>query len=500
MRIQRTLRTIHKWAGLFSLAWLSVLAATGVILDHHEWRWVNQVTTPTAITSDRVKRIVLPGIMRHVAVDPMDSNHWIGGSERGLWRTRDNGQNWVSLSYEGADGFPQTLGLTTDQVVGWSRLWLATDDGIWTLNPQKDSAEFYGLEGRYVSSLGPGSSASELVGVVDKTEIFRIDTTDPNNVFWHDTKDSQVLSLYPSVSFFRFVFDVHVGRGLLPQPYGMWVNDFGGIAMVVLGLTGLLFWGLPRYLRGKKSKYGIKVRQAAFRWIFRFHGPVIGVLCFVPLLYFGVTGIFLNHIFGFIPWGQNIALERESLPPAYQYTSLKHEIESVVALPDRPDELIISTRLGLLESKDGGQRWDYDPTIVEAMKSARADAPAVHLYRAEDVIFTMSPDNFYRRIGDKTWKRLEGPTRAISSIVEINNQWYLKTSRGIWTGSLDGEFTLTDFKMPDLDGTPFFLFMADIHAGAIIHEQWKWVNDLVSLGAILLALSGVVVWWRRKWM
>jgi len=500
MRYNKTLRTIHKWAGLASLFWLSVLAFTGVILDHHEWRWVNQVTAPTAITSDRVKRIVLPGIMRHVAVDPGDTNHWIGGSERGLWRTRDNGANWVSLNYDGADGFPQTLGLATDQVLGWSKLWLATDDGIWTLDPNEDDARFYALRGAYVSSIGPGSAPNELIGVVDKTEIFRIATDNPDSVFWHDISDAEVESLYPTVSFFRFIFDVHVGRGLLPQPYGIWVNDFGGVAMIILALTGFLFWGVPRYLRGRKTKYGLKARQTSLRWIFRSHGPVIGVLCFIPLLYFGITGIFLNHIFGFIPWGQSIALEREKLPIAYHYISLNHEVESVVAIPGNRNELIISTRLGLLESEDGGQSWNYDPTIVEAMQSARADAPAVHLFRYGDIIFTMAPDNFYKPLGQETWTKLEGPTRAVSSVAEADGQWFLKTSRGMWSGDLDQAFSLTDFQMPDLDGTPFFLFMADIHAGAIIHDQWKWVNDLVSLGAILLAFSGVLVWWRRKWM
>lgn len=500
MRYNKFLRSVHKWAGLLSLFWLSVLAFTGVVLDHHEWRWVNQVTTPTAITSDRVKRIVLPGIMRHVAVDPSDTNHWVGGSERGLWRTRDNGQTWEPLSYKGADGLPQTLGLTPDQELGWGRLWLATDDGIWWLDTSADQAEFYAMAGAYVSNIGPGSENDELVGVVDKTNIFRIKSDDPKNIFWHDTADAEVQSLYPTVSFFRFIFDIHVGRGLLPQPYGILVNDFGGLAMIVLALTGLLFWGLPRYLRGRKSKYGLKRRQTAFRWIFRSHGPVIGVLCFIPLLYFAVTGIFLNHIFGFIPWGQKIALEREQLPPAYHYSTLNHEIESVVTVPGKPNELIISTRLGLLESTDSGQTWNYDSTIVEAMKSARADAPAVHLYRLNDKIFTMAPDNFYKTIGQSGWTKIEGPDRAVQSVTRANDEWYLKTSRGIWSGSLGEDFSLTSFKMPILDGTPFFLFMADVHAGAIFHDQWKWVNDLVSVGAILLAFSGILVWWKRKWM
>jgi hypothetical protein len=49
-------------------------------------------------------------------------------------------------------------------------------------------------------------------------------------------------------------------------------------------------------------------------------------------------------------------------------------------------------------------------------------------------------------------------------------------------------------------GTTFFLFLADIHTGNIISTQWKWVNNLVALMAIFLAISGPIIWWRRKWM
>ena len=500
MKSNRFFRLLHKWAGLTALLWLAVLGGTGYILDHHEWRWVNQVEAPASITSARVSRLVPATIMRHVEVDPNDLAHWIGASERGLWRTRNNGADWNPLAYQGLNGFPQTLGILPDPVLGWSRLWLATDEGLWWLDPKTDMAEHYALKGYYISTLGPGSTDQELLGVYDKSEVFRIGRSDPNRITWVDLSDTQVQSLHPNVSLYRFVFDVHVGRGLLPQPFGMWLNDFGGLAMIVLALTGALFWGLPRYWRGKKPKHGVKARQTALRWLFRFHGPVIGLICFVPLIYFGVTGIFLDHIFGFIDWGQKISLSRTNLPIAYEYKNLSHEIDSAVAYPGDSDHLTISTRLGVLDSRDGGQTWNYDNSVEKAVSSARADAPSIKLQRRGDVLLAKAPQNLFKKVGQEEWQSVKGPTRAISDMSQTGGLWHVKTSRGVWSGTFTEGFELSPFQMPQLTGTPFFLFMADIHAGAIFHEQWKWVNDLASIAAILLALSGLIIWWRRKWM
>ena len=41
--------------------------------------------------------------------------------------------------------------------------------------------------------------------------------------------------------------------------------------------------------------------------------------------------------------------------------------------------------------------------------------------------------------------------------------------------------------------------MADVHAGVIFHNQFKWLNDLFAVLAITLVISGPVIWWRRKW-
>jgi len=108
-RVFRTARAVHKIAGLAGCVWLFVLGATGVVLDHEEWRWPQQAEWPREWTSPTVGRLVRGTIMRFVAVDPADPARWIGASQRGLWRTEDRGETWNDIPFEGESGHPQVF-------------------------------------------------------------------------------------------------------------------------------------------------------------------------------------------------------------------------------------------------------------------------------------------------------------------------------------------------------------------------------------------------------
>ncbi len=495
----RTVRVIHKWAGLLALTWLSVLGLTGVILDHHEWRWVNQVTVPETITSARINRLVRGTIMRHVEVDPNDPQHWIGASERGLWQTLDFGATWQKIAFEGLSGIPQVTGVLPDETKGWAQLWLATDAGIWSFEPGDTAARPFALRDIHVSWVNPGAEANELLGVDHKSRVFRVSTTNANDVTWYDFSDAQIAQLKSHVSLFRFIFDIHIGKGLLPQPYGMLINDYGGVAIAILSLTGMSFWALPRLWRGRKPKNGVKGRNQLLRWLFRAHGPVIGLLAAIPILYFSITGLFLNHVIGFNEWGSEIPLARGSLPIAYQYVNFDEEIESVVGYAGEPNRLTISTRLGVLNTQDAGRSWTYESALDEALERAGGEPGVVKLRRRGDHVFAFATTNAVRRDGG-AWETISGPTFALTDVARVGEQWYAKASRGLYSGNDPRDLQLTEFQIPPLKGTSAFLFIADIHVGVIFHEQWKWINDLVSVLAIALVVSGFLTWWRRKWM
>jgi hypothetical protein len=36
--------------------------------------------------------------------------------------------------------------------------------------------------------------------------------------------------------------------------------------------------------------------------------------------------------------------------------------------------------------------------------------------------------------------------------------------------------------------------------GTIFWSEWKWVNDVFAVLAVFLSVTGLIRWWRQKWM
>ena len=489
-RLNRTLLKIHKWSGIAAALWLTVLGVTGVLLDHDEWRWQRQVTVPREWISERVQRLLPASVMRFVAVDPDNPSRWFGASERGFWETRDRGASWSIVPFAGGD-LPMVTDFVRPPDGNLAGLQVATDDGIWRVNAEATAVEPFALAGVHINAMSAGSRPGELVGIADHERIFRLSIDRPATVSWIDVDDVVVTGLPESVSLFDFVFDLHFGYGIFGRTASTLINDYGGIAFVVLSVTGLLYWWFPRRWRRGKGPSSQR-RQRISAWLYRFHAPVIGLLALIPILYLSVTGIFLDHVYGFIGWGRDVPLSRSALPPVYQYESLTGELDDVIAWPGDPDAYSISTRLGILHSADGGRRWQADPEL---------GAVSGNLIRERDhvVISNNAGTHLMRRIGTAEWTPIEGPRTMISDAVLVDDTLYLKNSAGFYAPGANGGYELTDITMPDLEGATFYMFMVDLHTGNTFHEQFKWVNDAVSVLAILLVLSGPILWWRQKW-
>ena len=497
----RLARTVHKVAGLMACVWLFVLGVTGVILDHEEWRWPQQMAWPAEWTSPTVYRLVKGTIMRFVAVDPNNPAVWIGASQRGLWRTEDRGQTWVDIPFDGMTGHPQVFTVLQPPEGGLDRLILATDDGLWRLDgtTETPSASRFALTGHHVHSLGLGSVPGELVGAVDHSQIFRLTGSD---VTWLDLTEVTVTNLPETIDLTRIAFDMHFGYGLLPQPYGMWIQDYGGVAMALLAFTGLLFWYLPRRWRGKKPKGSLKHRNLVLRWMYRSHAPVIGLLAIIPIFYLSASALPLNHVYEFLEWGDGKTVQRATLPSAYAFQSLTGEIRDVVAYENQPERLSISSRMGILETVDGGKTWSRNTAV--GVGGDGSDATNVQLFRKNDKLFMGfgGGRSAWQDLSTGDWHPIKGPSLAIwSATQDASGAWYVKTSRAIYKGDLKVGFEATNIPFPPLTDTPMYLAIADLHTGHMISDKhFKWVNDLACLLAISLLISGPIAWWRRKWM
>ena len=491
-RLHRVLRAVHKYAGLTACAWLLVLALTGIALDHHEWRWLNQTSVPSAWTSKQIGRLVPGTIMRHIAVA---DGAVLGASERGAWRSADGGKTWVLVAFAGRADQPQVYGFAELARQRFSGLYLATDDGLWATAPDGLSARRIALAGVRLTAISPGADTASLVAVRDRSDLLRI--VPATGAVTDLSIAANLTGLNPTMPLGRAVMDLHFGHGLLPGVWSIRLNDLGGIAMAVLALTGLGYWWVTR--RGRRRGLSMDTQRSAIRWLYRFHGPLVGLVAVLPILYLSVTAIPLNHIYGFLGWAEGRTVERSSLPPAFRGVSLDHEINGVAASPGEAARIGIATRFGLLESRDGGRSWRPDPSLPVPDGDAGGN-----LFRVEDQLFAGfgREGNFRRGPGDGAWRKLDGPKTAITGASRDGGVWYAKNSKAIFReGNAPGSFADSRISVRTAaPGTPLFLVMADLHAGVIFHEQFKWANDLFAALAVLLALSGPLIWLKRKWL
>lgn len=498
--MRRALLVFHRWAGLIAGLWLLVLGATGILLGHPEWRWPWHVTVPEQWLSQPVGRLLRGTIMRHVIADPADPRVMLGASERGTWWTVDGGANWQPVRFEGLERAPMVYAVVPAAAVDaddpLAGAWLATDDGLWRSGARGRSAVRAGLDGLHVDSLTRGARPQELVGVVDRSRLFRLDTAMPAAApRWIPLDAVQVSGLPEHVDLFGFTFDLHFGEALLQRATALKVNDFAGLALVVLPLSGLLYWWLPRRWRRQR---GVDVatnraRRGTLDWLYRFHAPVLGVLAAIPILYVSVTGAVLGHVEWFQGWAKDVELRRERLLWTYHFRSLEDEVYQVVAAPGDPSRLCIATRLGLLESRDGGASWRRDTALAPAR---------FNLFRSGDHVFASlrAGEHYYRVDGDADWRPLAGPATGLTSAHRSGGAWTLKNSRGFWRGDLSAPLELDRaLAVPALAGATFFLFTVDLHTGNFFSPHFRWVNDFVALLVVVLVVTGPILWWRVKW-
>tara|TARA_B100001964_G_scaffold80405_1_gene90726 strand:+ start:20871 stop:22349 length:1479 start_codon:yes stop_codon:yes gene_type:complete len=492
MKKRKSLFSIHRWIGLIAATWLFLLGITGIFLDHDEWRWLKQTEVPESWLSSSMMRYLPATIMRYVVVDKKDSNHWIGGSERGLWKTSDRGLNWNKLPFPN-NQHPQVTRLAKINTNERQMIVLATDDGLWTMNGLDSDIERLALKGKFISMVSPGSSEDEIIGVENFEKIFRLNISQPSKIEFIDLNKTKITGLPEHVNMYKFLFDLHFGYGIFSRQLSTWINDFGGIALMILSMTGFLSWYMQKRWRRKKDRAPSRDQRIIFsKSVYRMHAPIIGLLGIIPILYLSVTGILFNHILTFINWGEKIDVERSKLPYVWRYESLKGEIDQVVAYPDSPEKMSISTRYGVLNTKDGGLNWIRDPITG----SERGQ-----LFRADDHVFYSNNlrQFFTKRDGQGTWIKMTGIPTILYDAEFYDDGLMIKNSRGFFRDTGGYSFEMDEMKHPDIKAATLYLFMIEVHTGNAIHPQFKWISDLFTIMGIIMVITGPILWLRRKW-
>jgi len=495
-----TLHRIHKWLGLSAALWLAVLGVTGFLLDHRDhWAWLWQSGVSPALVTTEIQHDATSGPFKLYYIDPLNQLHHITGGQNGLWWSGHAGQHWQAAQFSHRHSMPQVYAALYTIEERVSVLWLGTDDGLWHSDDSGRSFKRMALAGMPVTALTQGSADQSLLGVVDRSRVFVFDTTN-KQLAYHTLSPVEEDQLPAAVGLSRLVRDLHYGRGVWTTPYSLLWNDIAGVALLVIPFTGLLFFILPRLWRRYKHD-GVAVshvwKKQSMRWLFRLHAPFLGLLACIPILYISITGIMLDHSEGLREFMQRTQVSRFWQPPVYSLSSWQGEIYSILGYPGKPAEFSVGTRSGLYTTTDSGKSWRRETLLTNKALFIWS------LHRQDEQIFigAMGGPNQYRANGSARWQVVKGAGHMPTAVNQLTEDlWWVKVRDGVRLGNQHTGFKPVSINYPQTGVIPWYYVLDGLHSGMLIHNQWKWINDLFALMACLLVISGLIRWWNKKWI
>jgi len=491
-----TVHRLHKWMGLTAATWLIVLGLTGFLLDHRDtWRWLWQSGVSESYINDVVVDKSESGQIKYYQINPNNPQHHVAGGLTGLWWSGNAGKDWLKTKFIGVAKAPM---ISTVLFSAENQLWIATDDGLWLSINNGMSALQIELAGSWVSAITINNEKNMLTGVIERTELFKY-AVESNQLLFIDIKTVNEKSLPKSITLSRFSRDIHYGRGVFDTSVSLLWNDFSAIALIILPISGLLFYWLPKKWKKNKQqnkKVGHAVKKHSIRWLFRIHGPFFGLLAFIPIIYLSMTGILLDHSKELRGWMKATQVTRSWQTPVYTMSSWQGEIYGVIDYPDNPTKFSVGTRLGLFTTLDDGQSWKREKLVNDKA------AFIWTLRRFDKTIFIggMGSPNLVKE-NNKPWKVVKKVGHMPSDItLDEKSNWLWKSRHGISAGKLDSGLNHQHIELPATEYVPWFYILDGLHSGIIIHAQWKWINDFIAVLAILLVITGLIRWWRKKWI
>lgn len=265
----------HKWFGILLFPFIILFALSGILLNHRD-----------LISSLDVSRSFLPADFHY--------KKWNNGLFKGTLKL-DKGSGTLFIYGNGGvfkqevgvdsivefnEGFPQ--GVDNRNIQAMHEM---VDGTVYALSQYK---LFYLKDSHWVPCFtSPGERLVDLFEKDNKLYIL-------SRSFVYAYKTEQRIELQApkgykeQVSLFKTIWLLHSGE--LFGLFGKLVVDIIGLILIMVSITGLLFWLLPKHIRrlkrsGKRTKRSLWLLRSSFNW----HNNV-GKYTFILLLFVSITG------------------------------------------------------------------------------------------------------------------------------------------------------------------------------------------------------------------
>ena len=452
-------RKLHKKAGIFAGLFLLILGLTGFFLNHDQWQFQYHWTVPNSIVPDAVAEADKK-LFQTKTLKADDSNWIITGGLRGAFVSLDGGVSYQKTSDH------QFYGLS------WldRDLYAATDNGLLKSLDGGLTWKLIALQGQWINALA--IDGVNLLVSVDKSRLLLL------NPFGEVIKEGSVTipetELAEQITLSRFVRDFHYGRGFLDDGWSLLLNDIATWILLFSAISGFYIWWV---LGRAKSRHIVSREKMQFvKKTMSVHCHGLVLLALPLLLLFAITGVILDHSKFFNPYLKSMTWSQSTLPPVYQ--TLREDIWSIDIESSPTEQLTyrIGNRYGVYESSDLNQ-WHKV-----------SDGFAYRMKRLGDTLYVSgmgSPPRSYNEQGG--WQKIKAPGM-------FRDTYQLDEQQVFFRGHGKG----VDRSVPLLETSTFYSIMLTLHDGTFFADWWIWVNDFASILLIVLLVTGVMRWQKKK--
>lgn len=421
--------------------------------------------------------------------------------KQGVWQTDDGARTFQPLK----DGFPDSrfYGKTNDILLierGSSSLLAGTDGGLYACDPAVGKWRKIALDEET-------ERVVKILAVEDKIVAF---TPSHAYVSPADLRFTPLpLPRDPPqhrVSWIRLVFELH--SGAIWGTGGRLIYDLAGVALIFLSASGLYLWYFPRRRKPKDRPAGKSAGMKVFKSFYRYHLK-LGIYFAPVLLFIGFTGLLMRPPLLAVLQG---SFDSSYYPGFCGDNSWEEKIHNALYHPARK-QIIIEAADGIWAAPS-----DLGRPFVEIKLPVPVFVMGSTVFEADGAGILVGSFNGIFRIDLESGKAAclltareavnVSPVRPADFMVT----GYVKTPAGeeLVAGHQQGLLALEGvdmagrFAMPhEMDKRmPLWNYLFELHNGRIF-QGWigKWYILIAPLGSllfILVTLSGVLDWYRRK--
>lgn len=282
-KVKMSWRAWHKWLGLLFSIFILMFCFSGIILNHRHFFSNCEVSRwwlPKAYHIENWNQSVVRGTM------PYKSGLLVYG-QTGIWKSDANFSKWEDFNEGLASGIDNRK-ITNVVRTGDGKLWCSALYEAYCYDEALQKWQSVELPENEERISDIALRGQDTVVVVTRSSLY--EAVAPKYKFTLRTLNTPV-GYKNEVSLFKTVWMLHSGE--LFGTVGRLVIDFVALVLIVLCLTGLLFFAMPYRMRKVKTAEMRRKMSGWMKWNLKWHNR-LGAGLIILTLVLSVTGMCLR--------------------------------------------------------------------------------------------------------------------------------------------------------------------------------------------------------------